>query len=141
MYEALVASIRYHIQKANFMGLKEAEFTLLLGEAADAIEKLSKKYLASEVDNTNLTGWLAEEHAKHLWIPVTERLPEEDEPVFVARKFLGIKGQVPPSTYTEIAYRIDDNWYADSDEYKIARSKHTDPLFWMPLPEPPREET
>lgn len=42
MYEALVARIRYHIQKANFMGLKEAESTLLLGEAADAIEELLK---------------------------------------------------------------------------------------------------
>ena len=40
MYEALVARIRYHIQKANFMGLKEAESTLLLSEAADAIEEL-----------------------------------------------------------------------------------------------------
>lgn len=41
MYESLIARIRYHVQKANFMGLKEAESTLLLGEAADAIEKLS----------------------------------------------------------------------------------------------------
>lgn len=40
MYEALVARVRYHIQKANFMGLKGAESTLLLAEAADAIEKL-----------------------------------------------------------------------------------------------------
>ena len=40
MYKALVARVRYHIQKANFMGLKEAEPTLLLGEAADAIEEL-----------------------------------------------------------------------------------------------------
>lgn len=75
------------------------------------------------------------------WIPVTERLPDEEESVFVVRKFLGVKGQVPPSTYTEIAYRIDDRWVADSDEYKIARHRHTDPLYWMPLPEPPKEET
>jgi hypothetical protein len=40
MDEALVARVRYHIQKANFMGLKDAESTLLLGEAADAIEEL-----------------------------------------------------------------------------------------------------
>lgn len=40
MYEALVARVRYHIQKANFMGLRGAESTLLLAEAADAIEKL-----------------------------------------------------------------------------------------------------
>lgn len=41
MYEALVARMRYHIQKANFMGLKEAESTLLLGGAASAIEELT----------------------------------------------------------------------------------------------------
>lgn len=39
-YEGLIARIRYHIQKANFMGLKEHEGTLLLKEAADAIEGL-----------------------------------------------------------------------------------------------------
>ena len=72
------------------------------------------------------------------WIPVTERLPEE-EAVFVVRKFMGVKGQVPPSVYTEVAYRIGDSWVADSDEYKIARHRHTDPLYWRPLPEPPEE--
>lgn len=43
MYKALIARMRYHIQKANFMGLKEAESTLLLGEAADAIEELTDR--------------------------------------------------------------------------------------------------
>lgn len=43
MYKALVARVRYHIQKANFMGLKDAESTLLLTETADAIEELSKR--------------------------------------------------------------------------------------------------
>lgn len=74
------------------------------------------------------------------WIPVTERLPEEDTDVLVVRKFLGVKGQVPPSTYVEIAHRFCDEWFADSDEFKISRSKHTDPLFWMPLPELPKME-
>lgn len=151
MYDELIKRLRECTAEQN------GEKTLW-NQAADAIEELQQyadlykdlteksqkvatelkqQLQKSEEDNVNLTGWLAEEHAKHLWVPVTERLPEEDESVFVVRKFLGIKGQVPPSTYTEIAYRIDDNWYADSDEYKIARSKHTDPLFWMPLPEPP----
>ena len=39
-FESLIARIRYHILKANFMGLKEHEGTLLLKEAADAIEGL-----------------------------------------------------------------------------------------------------
>lgn len=42
MYEALIARVRYHIQKANFMGLKDAESTLLLAETADAIEELQR---------------------------------------------------------------------------------------------------
>lgn len=41
MYEALIARVRYHIQKANFMGLKDAESTLLLAKTADAIEELT----------------------------------------------------------------------------------------------------
>lgn len=45
MYEALVAQVRYHIQKAEFMGLKEAESTCLLKETADAIEKMQDALL------------------------------------------------------------------------------------------------
>lgn len=107
----------------------------LVLDAADAIEELQRQ----------IDGWIEQERKALLksvpkWIPVTERLPEEEESVFVVRKFLGVKGQVPPSTYTEIAYRIGDRWVADSDEYKIARHRHTDPLYWMPLPEPPKED-
>lgn len=68
------------------------------------------------------------------WIPVSERLPEEDTDVLVTRKFLGIK-DVPESTYVEIANHIDGYWTACSDEYKVARSRHSDPIAWMPLPE------
>lgn len=42
MCEELVKRLRYYIQKANFMGLKEAESTLLLNETADAIDQLIK---------------------------------------------------------------------------------------------------
>ncbi|MBO7670359.1 MAG: DUF551 domain-containing protein [Oscillospiraceae bacterium] len=136
MYEALVARVRYHIQKADFMGLKDAESTLLLNETTDAIEELKR-----DLDFAIRAEEAAAKACTPRWISVEERLPEEEESVFVVRKFLGVKGQVPPSTYTEIAYRIGDRWVADSDEYKIARHRHTDPLYWMPLPEPPKEET
>ena len=45
MYEALVARMQYHIQKANFIGLENAESTLLLKEAADTIEELQDALL------------------------------------------------------------------------------------------------
>ena len=41
-YVALVARFKYHIQKADFYGLKEAESTVLLKEAAAVIEELQK---------------------------------------------------------------------------------------------------
>lgn len=102
----------------------------LLGEAADAIEELSKKYLASEVDNTNLTGWLAEEHAKHLWIPMTERLPEEGE-------FVLVYGDLYPNKHDggviAVSKRVDWNYWQGF-------GRERDITHWMPLPQPPKEE-
>lgn len=118
---------------------------LTILQAANAIEELAMKLHGDEAAIAGMKREIERmvidtANSKPRWIPVTERLPEDEEAVFVVRKFLGVKGQVPPSTYTEVAYRIDDRWVADSDEYKIARHRHTDPLFWMPLPEPPKEE-
>ena len=69
------------------------------------------------------------------WIPISESLPDEETEVLVTRKFLGTK-DVPKSVYVETAERIGDSWCANSDEYKVAPSRHTDPIAWMPMPEP-----
>ena len=135
MYEKLVEALRLCAKYGK------AEDALANAEqAADAIEAVSRHAAEWEfIAESWQKACKGLESRMPRWIPIMERLPEEEESVFVVRKFLGIKGQVPPSTYTEIAYRIDDRWMADSDEYKIARHKHTDPLYWMPLPEPPKE--
>ena len=125
MYEELVS----HLRECAKLDPSENTFS----EAADAIEYMNSYAKVLE----KIADYWCKRVPK--WIPVTERLPEEEESVFVVRKFLGIKGQVPPSTYTEIAYRIGNSWVADSDEYKIARHRHTDPLYWMPLTEPPKD--
>ena len=133
MYDELIKRLRECTAEQN------REKTLW-HQAADAIEELQQ--IAAHYKGCS-DDWYRDacDYKAMLprWIPVTERLPEEEESVFVVREFLGVKGQVPPSTYTEIAYRIGDRWVADSDEYKIARHRHTDPLYWMPLPEPPKE--
>lgn len=82
------------------------------------------------------------------WIPCSERLPKEETDVLVTRTFLGCKDgshgwnhHIPQTTYVEVAQYFNGEWSALSDEYKVARSRHTNPVAWMPLPMPYREES
>lgn len=108
--------------------------------------KPAKITLESAIDYLRSTGWL-QEHDRILaesveperkWIPVSERLLEEDKEVLVTVHFDGTK-DVPPNSYVEIAGQIDGYWVSDSDEYKVARSRHH-VIAWKPLPEPWRDE-
>ena len=141
MYEDLINKLR---ELPHLLFVQLGEHKDAVYQAADAIEELDMKLHGA---NAAIAGMQREiermvidsANSKPQWIPVTERLPEDEESVLVVRKFLGIEGQVPPSTYTEIAYKIGDRWVADSDEYKVSIIMHTDPLYWMPIPEPPKE--
>lgn len=82
------------------------------------------------------------------WIPCSKKLPEEETDVLVTRKFLGCKdgshgwnNHIPPTIYVEVAQYFNGEWTALSDEYKVARSRHTEPMAWMPLPEPWKGDT
>jgi hypothetical protein len=131
MYEALVARVRYHIQKANFMGLKEAESTLLLAEAADAIEELSyeNESLAKSVNET--AELLHKRGTPPKWIPVTERLPE---PKFAREWYLvALESGCVKSLAYEKKGRT-DNLFRPGWHETASPVTH-----WMPLPEPPKE--
>lgn len=76
------------------------------------------------------------------WIPVTDRLPEEEQDVLVTVHFKGVRdnhggwnAHIKPRFYVDIAHRIDDHWSSYSDEYKVAKNRH-EVVAWMPLPEP-----
>lgn len=98
-------------------------------QAADAIEELEKKLREEKVDNVNLTGWLAEEHAKHLWIPVTERLPDVFKHVLV-----NIPGMAPHPTVQEGFREKNGMWYLNGFRYEADDITH-----WMLLPQPPKD--
>ena len=163
MYNVLISRLREHYEWT----VDEWETPIMLSgdlkEAADAIEELSKKYLASEVDNTNLTGWLAEEHVRNCphyirnvhdrgddslcdkyvcevkdvphWIPVTERLPEKPDgyPHCQIRRTYFLVALESGCVKT-LGYEFDRN------EWQIVGSPV---VAWMPLPEPyepPKED-
>ena len=67
------------------------------------------------------------------WIPVSERLPEEDAgEVLVAKQYRGHK-------YIDVGKIIEGEAYCYSDEFAINRREHI-LTHWMPLPEPPKGE-
>ena len=103
---------------------------------ADALKKDLTRFYAGEVTARNLVD---EQPTIGGWISVKDRLPEEDKIVLVAREFVwpGHKA----CRYVETAELIGSEWVSQTEEYKIRRRFHKAPYAWMPLPEPPKEET
>lgn len=62
------------------------------------------------------------------WIPVSERLPEDDVEVFVY-----LFDQLSPY----IAWISNCHWYTEDFEVE----KENEPMAWMPLPKPYQEES
>ena len=126
--DCLCGDCKYeHLQKpGNFVPCMNA----LLGEAADAIEELSKPR----------------------WIPVTERLPEAYQSVIVAVYCTDIvylrdgetleqaaercQSYAAKNPYVELGFVDKDGLWNEYDGFAMVCS----PSCWMPLPEPPKEE-
>ena len=72
------------------------------------------------------------EAGKPKWIPVTERLPNENEDVLCSR------GNHIGALMDVYAYKGDNKW---EDTYGYWSYGHVEGItHWMPLPEPPKEE-
>ena len=140
MYDDLVKRLR-ELHPEEFGNKWDFAFACqqAMHEAADAIEELSKRYLAAAIDNTNLTGYLAEEYAKHQWVSVTERLPEVGKNVLVFAYGNEITiGRM--KRQTENGYHVFIICHGIARE--LARPGRI--THWMPLPsapESPKEET
>lgn len=113
---------------------------------ADELKKDLTRFYDNEVTAKQLIDEQPTIEPEQRWIPVTEALPEEETDVLVTRTFLGCKdgshgwnNHIPPTTYVEVAQYSNGEWTALSDEYKIARNRHTNPVAWMPLPKPYQE--
>ena len=140
MYEALVARVRYHIQKANFMGLKDAESTLLLGEAADAFEELSHEY-EKLAEDFNGAVELLHKRGKPRWIPVTERLPvggDDSGAVCENVCLMMDDGTVSCGWMNGITKKV---YYLNARDDVVIKAPITRVTHWMPLLAPPALDT
>lgn len=97
-------------------------------EAADAIEKLQGTLFLMK----KTAEFVAEKVPK--WTPVTERLPEPDLPCICWCKG-GTYGQL---RWYELHYLSSHRTWEPDDNDGIDNIEVT---HWMPLPEPPKEET
>lgn len=100
-----------------------------LADAADAIENISKAYqMMAEAYEAEVT--------KQDWIPVTERLPKDGVFVLVCND----DGHMMIAKHESETYE----WYYKYTNYDfdIWDNEEQGPVcYWMPLPEPPKEET
>ena len=120
MYEELIGEL-YLVAS----GVQSKNRRELLERAADAIAELQNDNAALNGTVSNLIEQIAE-LSKPRWIPVTERLPEDGQWVLV----WGHGQKIPIMMFRESGAWIDDQF-----EF------HTTVTHWMPLPEPPKEET
>ena len=128
MYDELTGNLR---AQATHFSVHD-ETSLLLLKAADAIEELQQ--ITTHYEEESKGWWLAACDAKEererlkeqipKWIPVTERLPNNQ-----CNVLCDDDGRVVVGYYTD----EEVGWH-DMHSYKIY------PTHWMPLPKPPESE-
>ena len=115
MYEVLVA----HLRECAKLDPNENTFN----EAADAIEELSYKYEKALSDLVK--------GSKSNWIPATKRLPKIGELVVV---------YTHNDAVTNRMVWIDRMIVSSTNQTPHWAKLEGKILYWMPLPEPPKEE-
>ena len=125
-YEELIKQLRECGSRRNCLDCpydNDASYCIepRITEAADAIEEL---ILTAESYKRSMEAWADEAaNAQPRWIPVTDRLPDEEEAVLA---FCTNTGTV------KVAWLIEGVWWTwDFYGFHISH--------WMPLPEPPKE--
>lgn len=131
MYEELVQALRHCVFGDCIDCSYRDNCASLNTQAADAIEDLSRLH---EAQRQNLIALMNEE-PEPKWIPVTERLPDYDEEVLVA-DFCSL-GWCMHVWYRTHDGKGTDYWEAEDGHFVGINYAE----YWMPLPEPPKEES
>lgn len=137
MYDELVKKLRNRricVQSGGDLG---KDFPLMR-EAADAIGELSMKLHGDEAAIAGMKREIERMVVsvnKPRWISVTERLPEKMQYVLVRyqNNDMAVASWFGGDEHIRFWRAMtDEGWCADCD---------TEPTHWMPLPQPPKEES
>ena len=121
-YDELISELRSEICKNNCVDcvyMMTGCTPKLCEQAADAIEKLLG-VIQRQKETINATAYLPL-YQKPKWIPVTERLPENDKTVLVWNR------------------RNSREYFDVYDHGRWIILEWEDITHWMPLPEPPKD--
>lgn len=146
MYDDLIQ--RLHRYTENCVAYKlDADFASAVQEAADAIEELSKENESLGKDLTSAVEMLKKKR-KPKWIPVTDRLPEDGQKVLALEPPYGESSRY----YYSIVYFVTNLEKVDEYDFQGKNRngfcsldsewgwcEHCKVVYWMPLPEPPKE--
>lgn len=125
MYDELVKRLRH---SANFAERGLAAPPSVLREAAAAIESMSEAYDKLSRHMDDLAALMPH------WIPVTEKLPEEQVFVLIRQD----------DDRMMVAEKVDGDWWYRYFAYDVDRWDENEQgkiTHWMPLPKGPEEET
>lgn len=148
MTTELIDRLRQHADLLKEMGFDPDGMVMNdYKEAADTIQLLSEKLHASQMERSS-------QYYNDGWIPVSERLPEDLEPVnitWVNHKpepyYHDIKDK--PFTATGIHYKNQWYWYSTTCAYYLGEYGRNEfdliddaieIVAWQPLPQPHMEE-
>lgn len=156
MISELVKKLRFYASEYNELPYgREVEGTGdLLKEAADIIEELSAKLASANMERSEQYYKDVPDTNVGKWIPVSERLPEDTDPVnitWVNHKPVSYYADIKDKLFTATGCYCDGKWYwysavcqAYLDEYRYSENDYMDNgievIAWMPLPEPYKGE-
>lgn len=131
MYDELIKRLRSVEEMLKVAQFKEAE--ILIEQAADAIEDMGKcldNVADAHNEGYDVGYWAGRRDYERKWIPVTERLPEDD-----ALMLVNYIDNRPDAVDIWIGWHEMENvWYIDGEEHSKERGNEV--IAWMPLPEP-----
>lgn len=129
MYEELIKELREadEVSMCGECGYRGDKKGPLFAKAADAIEELSKLR----------------------WIPVTKRLPKMRDAGILKKLGINLRSAKCLIVISDGKDQIVDNdaelrdgkWHSDTLRWLSVGKKTFEVTHWMPLPEPPKEET